>query len=92
MNVTNPLIEPGLFDSIREEQGKEIYEKDCHILPICKSYGQASYCCLAGAFAGKRCSYADKMHIVIANDANPNAAFKYDKPNKEEMRLYITGK
>lgn len=92
MKVTNPLIEPSLFDSIREEVDKEVYEKDCHILPICKSYGQASYCCLAGAFAGKRCSYAEKMQIVIVNDANPNAIFKFDKPSKEEMRLYVTEK
>ena len=55
MNISNPLIEESLFDSAKKEDGKEIYAKDCHILPICKSYGQASYCCLAGAFVGKRC-------------------------------------
>ena len=60
MNISNPLIEESLFDSTNKEDGKEIYAKDCHILPICKSYGQASYCCLAGAFVGKRCSYAKK--------------------------------
>lgn len=82
-------IEESLFDSTNKEDGKEIYTKDCHILPICKSYGQASYCCLAGAFVGKRCSYAEKMQIVIANDANPNATIKYPKPDAEEFSLYI---
>ena len=89
MNISNPLIEESLFDSTNKEADKEIYAKDCHILPICKSYGQASYCCLAGAFVGKRCSYAEKMQIVIANDANPNATIKYPKPNAEELSLYI---
>ena len=91
MNISNPLIEESLFDSTNKEDGKEIYTKDCHILPICKSYGQASYCCLAGAFVGKRCSYAEKMLIVIANDANPNATIKYPKPDAEELSLYIKG-
>nr|DAG48185.1 MAG TPA: hypothetical protein [Caudoviricetes sp.] len=33
MNISNPLIEESLFDSAKKEDGKEIYAKDCHILP-----------------------------------------------------------
>lgn len=47
MNISNPLIEESLFDSTNKDDGKEIYAKDCHILPAltpkrCKSLSQTT--------------------------------------------------
>lgn len=92
MKVTNPLIETSLTDCTKTNGENEVYERDCHLLPICKSYGHAGFGCLAGAYAGNRCTRGEKMQIVIANDANPNATFKYDKPSKEDMEHYTIGK
>ena len=84
----NPLIAPNLSDEIQSCDGKDTYLHDCHNLPICKSYGEVSYSCLAGAFCGTRCSIGKKVQIRILNDMNPNAIYKPEKPHIEEITDY----
>ena len=51
----NPLISTSLTDETEiSERGAEVYTHDCHNLPICGSYGQTFFACLAGANAGTR--------------------------------------
>lgn len=89
MKYKNPLIAPSLTDATEIKDGKEIYTYDCHNLPICSSYGEHFFACLAGAFAGNRCTRGEKMQIRILNDMNPNAIHKPDKPDKDKIKNYI---
>lgn len=85
----NPLISKSLTDEVEiVENGKEVYVSDCHNLPICGSYGNSFFCCLAGANAGTRCTRGEKIQIRILNDMNPNAIHKPDKPSKESLKDY----
>ena len=85
MKQPRELIEENLFDTTRQEANKEVYENDCCNVLVCKSYGMLSYCCLAGANKGNRCSYAEKMQILILNDSNPNAVYRPKKPSLDEV-------
>jgi hypothetical protein len=92
MKYTNPLISPSLNDQIhKNDVGEVFYTHDCRNLPICKSYGDCFFACLAGARDGTRCKNAEKMQIRILNDMNPNAIHKPGKPSKEEIDEYIKG-
>ncbi|QQE75191.1 hypothetical protein KDJ56_07055 [Brevibacillus composti] len=88
----NPLIAPSLTDETTlDDAGIEVYTHDCHNLPICMSYGSHYIACLAGAYAGNRCSRGEKMNIRILNDMNPNATYKPEKPSRETVEAYIKG-
>ena len=88
----NPLISRSLTDATEtDENGKEVYSHDCHNLPICSSYGETYFACLAGANAGTRCTRGENMQIRILNDMNPNALHKPSKPSKSELEDYIGG-
>jgi hypothetical protein len=88
----NPLISPSLTDLTEtNENGNEVYQHDCHNLPICKSYGETFFACLKGANFGTRCTRGEKMQIRILNDMNPNALHKPHKPSKTELEDYIGG-
>lgn len=88
----NPLISRSLTDTTEiTESGAEIYTHDCHNLPICSSYGETFFACLAGANAGTRCTRGEKMQIRILNDMNPNALHKPSKPSKAELEDYTSG-
>lgn len=92
MAYQNPLISKALTDAVRDDDsGKEVYEHDCHNLPICSSYGEVFFGCLAGANSGNRCSRGEKMQIRILNDMNSNAIHKPPKPSAEEIASYIKG-
>jgi hypothetical protein len=82
MKQPHELIELELFDSIDQD---DKYEKDCCNIIVCKSYGALSWCCLAGANASKRCSYAEKIQILILNDSNPAAIYRPQKPSPDEL-------
>lgn len=85
MSYNNPLIAPSLTDTT--ENGA--YTHDCHNLPICSSYGEVFFACLAGADAGTRCSRGEKMQIRILNDMNPNALHRPKKPSAGDIADYI---
>lgn len=86
MKQPHELIETELFDHTYVDESKqEKYEKDCCVSLVCKSYGALSYCCVAGANVGNRCKYTEKMQILILNDSNPNATYKPEKPNPDEL-------
>ena len=88
----NPLISQSLTDETKlDESGTEVYTHDCHNLPICSSYGECFFACLAGAYADTRCTNGEKMQIRILNDMNPNALHKPNKPSKTELEDYISG-
>lgn len=88
----NPLIDTSINDQTEEnKQGKIVYSYDCANLPICKSYGDNFFACLAGAYDGSRCLHADKIKIRILNDMNPNAIYKPAKPTKSKLIDYING-
>ncbi len=88
----NPLISGSLTDETEiNEDGKEVYTHDCHNLPICSSYGETFFACLAGANAGTRCTRGEKMQIRILNDMNPNALHKPGKPSAADLKDYISG-
>lgn len=88
----NPLISQSLTDATETaESGAEVYTHDCHNLPICSSYGETFFACLAGANAGTRCTRGEKMQIRILNDMNPNALHKPGKPPRSELEDYISG-
>ena len=92
MEYNNPLISVSLTDATQlNDQGKEKYSHDCHNLPICMSYGETFFACLAGACSGTRCSRGEKMQIRILNDMNPNALHKPHKPSSERISDYIKG-
>lgn len=79
--MKNPLIGDNLSDPIGEnEKGQKVYELDCYNIKICKSYGEISFACLAGAYTNTRCSLGEKMQIRILNDANVYASYKPKKP------------
>lgn len=88
----NPLISTSLTDETEiNESGAEVYTHDCHNLPICSSYGEVFFACLAGAFDGTRCARGEKMQIRILNDMNPNALHKPRKPSASDLEDYISG-
>lgn len=88
----NPLISTSLTDETEiNESGTEVYKHDCHNLPICISYGETFFACLAGAYAGNRCARGEKMQIRILNDMNPNALHKPHKPSVSDLEDYISG-
>ena len=90
--VTNKLIAPSLSDEIyKNDEGETVYSHDCHNLPICNSYGNCFFGCLAGAYDGNRCTHGEKMSIRILNDMNPNAIYKPSKPTKKEINDYVKG-
>lgn len=90
MEYKNPLISKSLTDEVEiGRDGKKVYVHDCHNLPICGSYGNCFFSCLAGANADTRCTRGEKMQIRILNDMNPNATHKPDKPSKESLMDYI---
>lgn len=91
MAYQNPLISQSLSDEIEIKDGTEVYSHDCLNLPICKSYGNCFFACLAGANVNTRCTRGEKMQIRILNDMNPNAMHKPDKPSETELKDYITG-
>lgn len=92
MTYSNSMISKALTDAVRvKDSGEEVYEHDCHNLPICSSYGETFFSCLAGAYSGNRCSRGDKMQIRILNDMNPNATHKPPKPSPEVIDNYIKG-
>lgn len=79
----NPLVSESLFDvSETDSNGLEVYSLHCCNVEICESYLTPSYCCFAGAYENKRCSYAEKMNIRILNDMNINALHKPEKPKE----------
>lgn len=83
--MKNPLIGSSLSDPIeKNDKGEDVYAFDCHNINICKSYGEISFACLAGAYAKTRCSLGEKMQVRILNDANPNATCKPKKPIPED--------
>ncbi len=64
------LIGSNLSDPIeQDEKGKHVYKQYCHNINICKSYGEISFACLAGANANTRCSLGEKMRIRVLNDS-----------------------
>jgi hypothetical protein len=88
----NPLIGKSLTDELeKNNKERDVYSYDCHNLPICMSYGEHFFACLAGAFANTRCSRGEKMQIRILNDMNPNAIHKPDKPSIKEIKEYTMG-
>ena len=88
----NPLISTSLTDETEtNESGAEVYTHDCHNLPICGSYGETFFACLAGACAGTRCARGEKMQIRILNDMNPNALHTPHKPSESDLEDYISG-
>jgi len=89
--TNNPLIAPSLGDELEERDGRLVYKYDCHNAPICKSYGEIAYACLAGSKDGSRCSLWEKMQIRILNDANPNAIYKPEKPSLSQITDYVEG-
>ena len=92
LHYKNPLISTSLTDETKtDESGKEVYTHDCHNLPICKSYGEVFFACLAGAYADTRCTRGEKMQIRILNDMNPNALHKPCKPPASDLADYISG-
>ncbi len=92
LKYKNPLISQSLTDATEiNEDGKEVYTHDCHNLPICSSYGETFFACLAGAYAGTRCTRGEKMQIRILNDMNPNALHKPAKPSASDLEDYISG-
>ena len=81
--MSNPLIGSSLSDQVEQnDKGSHVYRFDCHNINICKSYGEISFACLAGAHANTRCSLGEKMKIRILNDANANATYKPKKPER----------
>lgn len=94
MEYNNKLISSSLTDTFHhdEKNKRDIYDSDCHNLPICKSYGEIAFGCCAGAYADvPRCSRGNKILIRIANDSNPNAIYKPEKPDRKEITEYING-
>ena len=92
MSTVNSLISPSLGDKTEQDSsGKTVYSHDCHNSPICQSYGTCFVACLAGSYAGTRCSHGEKMQIRILNDMNPNAIYKPSKPSKAEINDYLKG-
>lgn len=88
----NPLISKSLTDETETgEDGSEVYTHDCYNLPVCISYGETFFACLAGARSGTRCTRGEKMQIRILNDMNPNALHKPAKPSKSDLEDYISG-
>ena len=93
MDYTNPLIGPSLTDEVEvNADGREVYQFDCHNLPICMSYGNVFAGCNAGAFSRNRCSRGEKMLIRILNDMNVHAIHKPDKPTRRDVEKYVSGK
>lgn len=89
MEYKNPLISKSLTDEIEiNKEGKKVYAHDCYNLPICNSYGNHFFSCVAGANVDTRCTRGEKMQIRILNDMNPNAIYKPDKPSKEDLLDY----
>lgn len=91
MKYKNSLISTSLEDEVEIKDGKEVYARDCHNLPICASYGNQFYDCLAGADVDTRCTHGEKMQIRILNDMNPNAIHKPDKPSQKNLDDYMMG-
>lgn len=91
MKYKNPLIGESLSDETEIKNDTEVYCSDCHNLPICASYGNLFFACLAGANAGTRCTRGEKMQIRILNDMNPNAIHKPDKPSRKSLDDYMMG-
>ncbi len=88
----NPLISQSLTDATEvDENGNNVYSHDCHNLPICSSYGETFFACLAGANVGTRCTRGEKMQIRILNDMNPNALHRPNKPSASDLEDYIAG-
>lgn len=87
--MINQLISPSLSDQTEiDSNNKEVYSLDCHNINICKSYGEISFACIAGANSKTRCTLGEKMQIRILNDSNPNATFRPKKPVPPEEQDY----
>ena len=89
--MPNPLIAPCLTDETEDRDGKTVYRHDCHNLPICKSYGEVFFSCLAGSYPGVRCTHGEKMQIRILNDMNPTAIYRPAKPTAAQITDYVGG-
>jgi hypothetical protein len=95
LEYKNPLISVSLTDQVKTRHSddgcQEVYTHDCHNLPICKSYGNHFFSCLAGANYGTRCGRGEKIIIRILNDINPHAIHHPKKPDASEILDYING-